>query len=73
MSIIRRRASRFVVAYYPESGILVSGWLLGEDKLYKKTALLDMKTGKGYKIFYEFRVQHKAYAYGTYKLLFNGK
>jgi len=63
---------RTVIASYPDDNILLSGWLLGEDKLAKKVALLDLKISKGHLIFYGFRVQHRAQTYGTFKLLFNG-
>jgi hypothetical protein len=65
------KMDRKVVAYYPEDNILLSGWLLGEDYLSRKAAVVDVKNGKGHIALIGFRAQHRAQSHGTYKLLLN--
>ncbi len=60
-----------VVARYPERDILESGWLIGEEKIKKKSAMVVARYGNGRIILIGFRPQHRAQTHGTYKLLFN--
>ncbi len=62
---------RSVVARYPTSNILKSGFLLGEDFLYKRPAIVDVKQKKGHVILMGFKVQNRHQTFGTFKLLFN--
>ncbi|MDH7575158.1 MAG: M14 family metallopeptidase [Candidatus Saccharicenans sp.] len=62
---------RKVVAYYPEDGILMSGWLLGEDYLARKAAVVDTRLKKGHIALIGIRAQHRAQSHGTYKFLLN--
>ena len=61
-----------VIASYPERDILQSGWLVGEEHLSNRAAVVSVKYGEGCVILYGFRVQFRATTHGTYKLLFNG-
>ncbi|MCX6642956.1 MAG: peptidase M14 family protein, partial [Candidatus Bathyarchaeota archaeon] len=61
-----------VVVEYPQRDILQSGWLIGEDKIKRKAAMVSVKLGKGKVVLYGFRPQHRAQTHGTFKLLFNG-
>ncbi len=62
---------RKVVASYPEENILLSGWLLGEDMIARKAAVVDVKHKKGHIILIGFRCQFRAQSHGTYKFLLN--
>lgn len=62
---------RKVVAYYPEDKILMSGWLLGEEYLARKAAVVDIKYKKGHIMLIGIRAQNRAQTHGTYKFLLN--
>jgi Zinc carboxypeptidase len=59
------------VARYPESGILASGWLLGEPAIARRSALVDARIGGGHVILFGMRPQYRAQSYLTFKLFFN--
>jgi len=65
------KMDRKVVAYYPEDNILLSGWLMGEEYLSRKAAVVDVKSGRGHIALIGFRAQHRAQSHGTYKFLLN--
>ena len=59
------------IGYYAEVNSLVSGWLIGPEKIEGYTALAEIPVEKGRVIMFGFRVQSRAQTYGTFKLLFN--
>lgn len=60
------------VASYPASGLLASGWLLGEPVIAGKTALAEVPAGgRGRIVLFGMRPQYRAQSYLTAKLLFN--
>jgi hypothetical protein len=60
-----------VVARYADRELLQSGWLLGEENLARRAAVVTAKMGKGKVVLIGFPAQHRAQMHGTYKLLFN--
>ncbi len=60
-----------VVARYPQTPLLKSGWLIGEPLLQGKAAVLRVCQGDGDIALLGCRVQHRAQTHGTFKLLFN--
>jgi len=60
-----------VVVSYGERDILESGWLIGEEKLKRRAAMVVAQHGEGKVILIGFRPQHRAQTHGTYKLFFN--
>lgn len=59
------------LAEYPRLGVLASGWLLGEQIIGGKSALLDVKMGHGHVVLFGMRPQYRAQSYQTFKLFFN--
>ena len=59
------------IAKYVERDVLQSGWLIGEEKVASKIAMLSAEYGKGKAVLIGIRPQHRAQTHGTYKLVFN--
>ena len=59
------------IARYPDSGLLASGWLVGEKVIAGKAALLVAPMGGGRAVLFGMRPQYRAQSYLTFKLFFN--
>ena len=60
-----------VIARYAKENVLLSGWLLGEDKLRGQIALAEVSAGKGRIVLFGFRPQHRGQAWATLPLIWN--
>jgi len=60
-----------VVARYPESGVLASGWLVGEKVIAGRAAVVDAPLGAGHAVLFGMRPQYRAQSYLTFKMFFN--
>jgi hypothetical protein len=60
-----------VVVRYADRDILQSGWLIGEQEIASTAGVIAAHMGTGKIVLIGFRTQHRAQAYGTFKLLFN--
>jgi glutamine amidotransferase-like uncharacterized protein len=60
-----------VVMRYADRDLLESGWLVGEQNIAKKAAVVVAGYGKGKVILYGIRPQHRAQTHGAFKLFFN--
>jgi len=56
---------------YRSRDILQSGWLLGEEVIADKAAVVSVEHGEGTVLLIGFRAQHRAQTHGTFKVLFN--
>ena len=59
------------VVRYEDRDLLESGWLVGEENIARKAAVVSAKLGQGTVVLIGFPAQHRAQTHGTYKLLFN--
>lgn len=60
-----------VVARYPDSHLLASGWIVGEKVIAGKAALIDAPMGSGHVVLFGMRPQYRAQSYLTFKMFFN--
>jgi len=56
---------------YKDRDILQSGWLLGEEAIANKAAVVSVDHGEGAVVLIGFRAQHRTQTHGTFKLVFN--
>jgi hypothetical protein len=60
-----------VVARYPNTDVLASGWLKGEDLMAGRAAVVSVEMNPGRIVLFGLRPQHRAQTHATFPLLFN--
>jgi Zinc carboxypeptidase len=60
-----------VIARYAKENVLLSGWLLGEDRLRGQIALAEVGVGKGRVVLFGFRPQHRGQSWATLPFIWN--
>ena len=60
-----------VVARYPNTGVVASGWLKGEELMAGRAAVVAMDTNPGRIVLFGLRPQHRAQTHATFPMLFN--
>ncbi|HEV2149332.1 MAG TPA: M14 metallopeptidase family protein [Longimicrobiaceae bacterium] len=60
-----------VVARYGEGNPLLSGWILGEQHVAGKPALLEARVGRGSVVLFGFQPDYRGQSIATWPLLFN--
>jgi hypothetical protein len=60
-----------VVARYPNTGVIASGWLKGEDLMSGRAAVVSIDMNPGKVVLFGLRPQHRAQTHTTFPMLFN--
>jgi len=60
-----------VVARYPNTGVVASGWLKGEELMAGRAAVVSIEMNPGRVILFGLRPQHRAQTHATFPMLFN--
>lgn len=59
------------VAWYGEGNPLLSGWILGPERLAGKAAIVEARVGRGSVVLFGFQPNYRAQSVATWPLLFN--
>jgi hypothetical protein len=60
-----------VVARYPNTNVIASGWLKGEDLMAGRAAVVSIDMNPGKVVLFGLRPQHRAQTHATFPMLFN--
>lgn len=60
-----------IVTKYPSSNILASGWLLGDEYIANRAAVVDVSLGRGHFILFGVRPQYRGQSNASFKMVFN--
>jgi hypothetical protein len=62
---------RVVAARFPDSRMLLSGWIRGEEKLRRRAAVVEARSGAGRVVLFSFAPFFRGQTEGTFALLYN--
>ncbi|HEY6328936.1 MAG TPA: M14 metallopeptidase family protein [Blastocatellia bacterium] len=65
------RGAHVIAKFAGSSDVLLSGWLLGSDKIGGKGAIVEVNEGKGKIIMFAFRPQYRGQSWATLPFLLN--
>jgi Zinc carboxypeptidase len=60
-----------VIARYPNTNVIASGWLKGEELMAGRAAIVSVDMNPGKIVLFGLRPQHRAQTHATFPLLFN--
>jgi len=60
-----------VIARYPNTGVVASGWLKGEELMTGRAAVVAVDLNPGKVVLFGLRPQHRAQTHATFPMLFN--
>jgi hypothetical protein len=60
-----------VVARYPNTSVIASGWLKGEELMAGRAAVVSIDMNPGKVVLFGLRPQHRAQTHATFPMLFN--
>ena len=60
-----------VIARYPNTGVVASGWLKGEELMTGRAAVVAVDLNPGRVVLFGLRPQHRAQTHATFPMLFN--
>jgi hypothetical protein len=60
-----------VIARYPNTNVVASGWLRGEEAMAGRAAIVSIDMSPGRVVLFGLRPQHRAQTHATFPLLFN--
>ena len=63
--------ARVVARFAEAKELLLSGWLLGAERLAGEGAIVEVRQGKGRVVMFAFRPQYRAQSVATFPFLFN--
>jgi hypothetical protein len=63
--------SRTVVARFPDSNLVLSGWMRGEEKLQRRAAAVEVRVGSGRAVLFSFAPYFRGQTEATFPLLYN--
>ena len=64
-------AARSVAARFADSPLLLSGWIRGEEKLRRRAAVVEVRSGAGRAVLFSFAPYFRGQTEGTFALLYN--